>query len=80
MDTSGDNRTMGKRSAITRSCSAVRRSRDARGATAADGSFGGLCAELPGEWGFVKQPVGPDKSVCGGVQGSLAKSLIFTPS
>jgi hypothetical protein len=45
-----------------------------------DGSFVGLCSGLPGMWGFVRQRVGADKSVCRGAEGSLAKSLIFTPA
>jgi hypothetical protein len=45
-----------------------------------DGSLVGLCSGLPGKWGFVRQRVGADKSVCRGAQGSLAKSLIFTPA
>jgi hypothetical protein len=74
------NRTIGRCSTITRSCSAVRRSRCPEDATAADGSFGGLCSALPNKRGFVRQPIGADKSVCRGVQGSLAESLIFTPT
>jgi hypothetical protein len=44
-----------------------------------DGSFVGFCSGLPSKWGFVRQRVGADKSVCRGA-GSLAKSLIFTPA
>jgi hypothetical protein len=45
-----------------------------------DGSLVGLCSRLPGKWGFVRRRVGADESVCRGPQGSLAKSLIFTPA
>ena len=42
------NRTMGRCSAITRSCSAVRRSPDPGGRAAVDGSLVGLYSGLPG--------------------------------
>jgi transposase len=44
---------MGTCSAITHSCSAVRRSRGPGDATAANGSFGGLCSALPRRWGTL---------------------------
>jgi hypothetical protein len=50
------------------------------GGTVADGSLGSLYSVPSGKGGFVREAVRADKSVCGDLQGSLAKSLIFTPA